>query len=314
MSPRAAPIVRHPAYDAALPDGHRFPMGKFAALAALLQDEGLAGDGFHEPAPASRAQLCLAHDAAYVDAVLAAGVDPAMTRRIGLPVTAGVAARSAAAAGGTLLTARLALAHGLACNTAGGSHHAFRDGGAGFCVFNDVAVAALSLLEEGALRRALVVDCDVHQGDGTAAIFADDPRVFTLSLHCDANFPSRKQRSDLDIGLPKGTQDEAYLEALDSAVRAALSRFAPDLVFYNAGVDVHAEDALGFLALSDAGIAARDRLVLEALHARAGLPIAGVLGGGYGPDVTALARRHAILHRTTAAVFAARSTAPTRDA
>jgi acetoin utilization deacetylase AcuC-like enzyme len=297
-----APIVHHSDYDAALPDGRRFPMGKFAALAKLLMDEGLAGERFHVPAPASAAQLRLAHEADYVDAVLAARVPAALERRIGLPVTASVAARSAAATGGTLLAARLALSHGLACNTAGGSHHAFRDGGAGFCVFNDVAVAALALLDEGVIRSALVVDCDVHQGDGVASIFADDPRVFTLSLHCDANFPSRKQQSDLDVGLAKGADDEDYLGALEAALTTALKCCAPDLVFYNAGVDVHAEDGLGLLSLSDAGIAARDRMVFDTLHVAAGLPIAGVIGGGYGPDVQAIADRHAILHRTANAI------------
>lgn len=305
----ALPVVFHPAYAPALPAGHRFPMAKFAALAEVLVADGIVSPGaFHTPVPAGRDALLTVHDAAYVDAVLGARVDPAIARRIGLPVTPEVALRAQAATGGTLLTARLALAHGLACNTAGGSHHAGPWGGAGFCVFNDVAAAAAVLLAEGAVGRVLVIDCDVHQGDGTAALFADDPRVVTFSIHCAQNFPVRKQRSDLDIALDRGTGDAAYLAALDRALPALLDP-APDLVFYNAGVDPHRDDALGLLALSDAGLAARDAAVIGAVRAR-GIPLAGVIGGGYAPDVAILARRHAILHRTAAAYAQAAGLAP----
>jgi acetoin utilization deacetylase AcuC-like enzyme len=295
------PIVHHPDYDAPLPDGHRFPMRKFAALADILRAEGLAPNGFAVPDPATRDQLIAAHTPAYVDAVLTQTVARDVERRIGLPVSEPVARRACAATGGTLLTARLALAHGLACNTAGGSHHAARDGGVGFCVFNDVAVAALALLDAGAVRCVLVIDLDVHQGDGTADIFRDDPRVFTFSMHCAENFPSRKIAGDLDVALPKGMGDDGYLAALDSNLLQALGAGPFDLAFYNAGVDPHADDALGLLRLSDAGLAARDRMVLSVVRA-AGVPVAGVIGGGYGPDVTVIARRHAILHRTAAAI------------
>jgi acetoin utilization deacetylase AcuC-like enzyme len=298
---RAPPIVHHPDYSAPLPNGHRFPMGKFAALAAILRAENLAPDGFAHPEPADRAALIMAHDQAYVDAVLACAVPRATERRIGLPITPDVVRRACAAPAGTLLAARLALSHGVACNTAGGSHHAFRETGAGFCVFNDVAVAALTLLHEGAIARALVVDCDVHQGDGTAAIFADDARVFTLSVHCEQNFPARKQISDCDVGLPRATDGEAYLAALARALDQAFARIRPDIVFYNAGVDVHADDGLGYLALSDADIAARDRLVMGEARRRC-VPVCGVLGGGYGPDPTLIAARHASLFRTAAAM------------
>ena len=293
------PIVHHPAYAPALPAGHRFPMPKFRALAEVLEAEGLVPGGFHMPEPAPRSVLLAAHDAPYVDAVLGARLDPVAERRIGLPITPEVRLRAQAATGGTLLTARLALAHGIACNTAGGSHHAGPWGGAGFCIFNDVAVAAAVLLNEGAVGRAVVIDCDVHQGDGTAALFAGDPRVATFSIHCAQNFPARKQRSDLDVALERGTGDDGYLAALDAALERLLDP-RPDLVFYNAGVDPHAEDKLGLLALSDAGLAARDARVIGAVRGL-GIPLAGVIGGGYCDDVLRLARRHAILHRTAAA-------------
>lgn len=291
------PIVFHPGYQAPLPADHRFPMGKYAALAKIVQAEILQGGAFHAPEPAARADLIRAHAPDYVDAVLLQTVSPALERRIGLPITADVALRSRLACGGTLLAARLALRHGIACNTAGGSHHAARDGGAGFCVFNDVAVAALALLEEGAARRVLVIDLDVHQGDGTAGIFADDPRVFTFSLHCGANFPTRKVPGDLDVELPKGAGDDLYLEALSTALPSALNHKA-DLIFYNAGVDPHTDDRLGHLMLTDEGLAARDKMVFDAVRAT-GAPIVGVLGGGYG-DSEIIARRHAGLHRAAA--------------
>ncbi|MBU6372226.1 MAG: histone deacetylase [Alphaproteobacteria bacterium] len=270
-------------------------MGKFARLAALLEAEGLVPNGFVTPAPATRGQLIRAHDPAYVEAVLAAAVDPAMERRIGLPITPPVARRAAAAAGGTIETARQALRRGIACNTAGGSHHAAAEAGSGFCVFNDVAVAIRALQDEGRVARALIVDCDVHHGDGSALIFAGDASVFTLSIHCAANFPTRKPPGSLDVALPRGTDDAAYLAALDAALANAFARFAPDIVFYNAGVDPHADDALGLLRVTDEGLAARERLVCAAVRGR-GLPLAIVMGGGYGPDLDAIARRHLLVH------------------
>lgn len=292
-------IVGHPDYAAPLPAGHRFPMGKFTAVQALLAAERLAPDGLIAPEPATPEALRRAHAADYVEAVLACAVPREIERRIGLPVDAGVVRRACAAVGGTILTARLALERGIACNTAGGSHHARAETGAGFCVFNDVAVAALTLLDERAVRRVLVVDLDVHQGDGTAAIFREDPRVFTFSIHCEDNFPVRKEAGDLDIGLPRGLGDEGYLEALAGALPQAFEAARPDLVFFNAGVDVHGEDQLGRLALTDSGLAAREAQVIEYCRRR-GAPLAGVLGGGYGQDVEAVARRHVILHRTAA--------------
>ena len=298
------PFVHHPAYTAELSPNHRFPMNKYQRLAEVLVEQGLvAPGGFHEPEPASLELIAGAHDEAYAQAVFDGTLGAAEQRRIGLPVTPSVALRARASAAGTLLTARLALSCGLAANTAGGSHHAGRAHGAGYCVFNDVAVAACALLAERAVRRVLVIDLDVHQGDGTAALFAGDPRVFTLSLHAAKNFPARKAASDLDVELPDGLEDDAYLARLAEVTPGVLESVRPDLVFYNAGVDPHRDDRLGRLALTDEGLARRDAFVLEACLSR-GAPVAGVIGGGYDRDVDRLARRHALLHRAAADAWA----------
>ena len=212
-------------------------------------------------------------------------------REIGFPITELVSRRARRAAGGTLLASRLALSHGIACNAAGG-RHARRAHGAGFCTFNDVAVAALDLLTDRPQARILVIDLDVHQGDGTADILADEPRVFTLSIHAEKNYPVRKVTSSLDIALPDGTGDSEYLEQLAGTLLRLSDRW--DMVFYNAGVDPHADDRLGRLALSDEGLRQRDRMVIG--HFRGlGAPVCGVIGGGYLRDIATLAARHAIL-------------------
>lgn len=293
-------IVHHPAYVAPLPPGHRFPMPKFGALFRRLERSGLAPESRrHIPPLATRDMLERVHEGVYVGAVLGRRLAPEAVRRLGLPLSPEVVLRARAAVAGTVLTARLALEHGLACNTAGGSHHAFAEAGAGFCVFNDVAVAARAMLAEGRVRRVLVIDLDVHQGDGTAAIFKDDPNVVTLSVHCRTNFPARKQQSTRDLALDPDTGDRDYLAVVGPLVEAALDRAAPDLVFYNAGVDPHKDDRLGRLALGDAGLAAREALVLEACRRR-GIATAVVVGGGYASDVETVAARHAILHEVAA--------------
>ena len=295
------PIVFHPAYEADLPDGHRFPMRKYGRLAETLRARGLVPDGFVTPEPADAALLSGAHDPAYVEAVLAAQVPRAVERAIGLPVTESVAARSRASAGGTLRAARLALGHGLAGSTAGGSHHARRAGGAGFCVFNDVAVAALALRREGAITRALIIDLDVHQGDGTADCLAREPDLFTLSIHCERNYPHDKVPGDLDIGLPDGLGDADYLAVLEAHLPGLVQNFAPDLIFYNAGVDPHRDDRLGRLDLTDDGLRARDRYVVGLARSQK-VPLCAVIGGGYGGDVDALAARHALVFEAMAAL------------
>ena len=291
----------HPAYEAELPDGHRFPMRKYGRLAETLRARGLVPDGFVTPEPADAALLSGAHDPAYVAAVLAAQVPRAIERAIGLPVTESVAARSRASAGGPLRAARLALGHGLAGSTAGGSHHARRAGGAGFCVFNDVAVAALALRREGAIGRALIIDLDVHQGDGTADCLAREPELFTLSIHCERNYPHDKVPGDLDIGLPDGLGDAEYRAVLEAHLPGLVQNFAPDLIFYNAGVDPHRDDRLGRLDLTDDGLRARDRYVVGLARSQ-GVPLCAVIGGGYGSDVDALAARHAFVFEAMAAL------------
>lgn len=299
------PVVHNPHYHAPLPEGHRFPMGKFGAVAALLEERGFGP--FHVPAPAPAEWIALAHDRAYVDRVLAAEVPRTVAREIGFPMTERVALRSRTACAGTTLVGRLALEHGLACNTAGGSHHARFEQGAGFCVFNDVAVAIRVLQADGEIRRALVFDCDVHQGDGTARIFQNDPSVVTVSIHADANYPVRKAISTIDVPLPDGMADEAYLIVLRMTLQRALEHEA-DIWFYNAGVDPHRDDRLGRLALSDEGLIERDRMVIAAAR-DAGVALAGVLGGGYGPDPAVIARRHAFLHEAARERMAAEASA-----
>jgi acetoin utilization deacetylase AcuC-like enzyme len=300
------PVVHHPAYRATMPPGHRFPMAKYGRLMEhLLENDVVTPAQLHRPDLAPVAWLEQAHTPAYVEAALGLALEPAAQRRIGLPITAEVVRRSRAASAGTVLTARLALQHGLACNTAGGSHHAFADHGAGFCVFNDVAIAAAVLLQEGRIERALVVDLDVHQGDGTAAIFAGDRRIHTFSMHCAVNFPLHKQASDLDVALDAGLEDDTYLALLADHLPGLLEEVRPDLVFFNAGVDPHADDRLGRLALTKQGLWRRERLVLQTCLG-AGVPVAGVIGGGYAPDLEQLVRLHSILHRVASGLYRGR--------
>jgi acetoin utilization deacetylase AcuC-like enzyme len=302
---RLLPVVGHSDYVAPLPSGHSFPMAKFARLLAMLTDEGLVTpDRLMRPGLVSRRVLGLVHEADYVEAVLSQTLDAKAQRRIGVPITAAMAMRSRRAVAGTILTARAALKTGIACNTAGGSHHAFPGHGAGYCIFNDVAVAARLMQREGLARRVLVVDLDVHQGDGTAAALQGDRSIFTFSIHCGVNFPPRKQASDLDVALEPETGDAAYLAALETHLPPLFDEVRPDLVIYVAGVDTHGDDRLGKLALTDRGLENRERFVLAACAARR-VPVATVLGGGYSDDVDLLARRHGLVFRAAADMLAA---------
>lgn len=299
----ALPLVHHPNYVSPLPPEHRFPMPKFGKIYELLQQGGLASPTrFHQPQIASRELLEQIHTPAYVHSFCEGRLDPKALRRIGLPWSEALVTRARAAVGGTLLTAQLALEHGLACNTAGGTHHAFAGHGSGFCIFNDLAVTARSMQAWGLARKILVVDLDVHQGDGTAAIFKDDPNVFTFSIHCQSNFPFHKAQSDLDLGLPDGVTDQRYLKTLADYLPGLLGSFRPDLVLYDAGVDPHRADRLGRLALTDEGLFQRDKFVLESCVWQ-GYPVATVVGGGYDKDVTALAYRHLWLYRAAVEVY-----------
>lgn len=284
-------IVHHPDYLTPPPPSGGFPADKYGLLIAALAETGYPVQR-HLPEPMPAAHLEAVHDPLYVGQVLAAAVPPATERRIGFPVTDRLSRRAQLTPGGTWLAARLALRHGFAANTAGGSHHALHDTGAGYCVFNDLAIAAVRLVGEGDVRRVLVVDVDVHQGDGTAALLAGRPGIATYSIHADKNFPARKARSTLDVPLPDGTGDEAYLDALATTLPALIDSVAPELILYQGGVDPHADDKLGRLALSDAGLAARDRFVAGEARRR-GIPLASTPGGGYGADRAAIAARHA---------------------
>lgn len=294
------PVVFHKDYEAPLRLGHRFPMSKYGYLRDQLIAEKLVGaERLFTPALANAPLLSLVHDHAYVDRVLALTLSAQEAKRIGLPQSEAMRRRVRLSAAGTLLAARLALAEGVACNAAGGSHHADYDGGAGFCVFNDVAIAASALISDGSVGRIVIVDLDVHQGDGTARIFKASRDVFTISVHGANNYPAAKASSDFDIGLPDGTEDSAYMKAVETALDAAPEA---DLVFYNAGVDPHRDDRLGRLALSDDGIAVRDRRVMEWAKRRA-TPIVGVLGGGYGDNPAQIAARHVSLFRAASDVM-----------
>jgi acetoin utilization deacetylase AcuC-like enzyme len=295
------PLVHHPDYTAPLPPGASFPMDKYTQTMAALRASGAALT-VHAPQETPRAALEAVHSPAYVEAILNCTLGPDATRRIGFPVTPRTVRRALLASGGTWLAAKLARIHGYAANTAGGSHHAHADFGAGYCVFNDIAIASRRLLDTGDVQRILVVDLDVHQGDGTAAIFSSDSRVFTFSVHCEANFPARKARSDLDIGLAPDTGDSAYLETLRTHLPALIASHVPDFIFYLAGVDPHAQDQLGRLALTDDGLAARDGFVARQAMT-VGIPLVSVMGGGYGADRQAVARRHAQTILTLGAAY-----------
>jgi len=291
------PVVFHPDYVAPMPPGHRFPMDKFRRYVEHLTAEGLVQpDDLVIPAEAPAGILALIHDPAYVMAVNECRVAEDIVRRIGFPITPATSRRARLAVGGTMLAASLARDHGIAFNAAGGSHHAFPHQGGGFCVFNDLAVTATWLLREGMARRVLVIDLDVHQGDGTAVALAGNASAFTFSMHCGVNYPVRKQQSDLDIALETGTGDDLYLEHLSGVLPELFSGFDPDFVLYVPGVDVHGHDRLGRLELTDAGLAARDRMVLEYCFG-AGCPVAVVMGGGYDPLPDVLAARHATTAR-----------------
>lgn len=268
-----------------LPEGHRFPMEKYARLRERLMGSGLFGaDDFHVPEAASDSELLRAHDAGYVQRVVRGTLDKNDIRRIGFPWSEAMVERSRRSAGATLAACRAALEDGCAANLAGGTHHAFRDRGEGFCVFNDAAIAALAMRAEGRVERVAIIDCDVHQGNGTAAILANRPECFTFSIHGARNYPFDKENSDLDVELPDGTTDDTYLTALQAALGPVFARGKPDMVIYLAGADPYEDDRLGRLKLTKAGLAERDQLVFDKVRQR-GLPIAIAMAGGYARNI-----------------------------
>jgi acetoin utilization deacetylase AcuC-like enzyme len=284
----------HEGYRVDLPPTHPYPMGKYLLLRDVLAERGLIGPlRLVAPDEVPIALLERVHTPAYLAQLQSDTLDPAQRRRLGIPFTPRLWRRSRLTVEGTRLAAVAALAEGLAANMAGGTHHAFAGHGEGFCVINDVAVSLADLIAERLIRRALIVDLDVHQGNGNAAIFADQPEIYTLSLHGERNYPLVKPPSTHDVGLPDGTDDAQYLSALEPALATALLH-QPDIAFYIAGVDVAAGDRYGRLALTDAGVRARDRHVIDTLR-NAGIPLVIVLGGGYAATTLRTAQLHAIV-------------------
>jgi acetoin utilization deacetylase AcuC-like enzyme len=272
-------------YTFPLPPGHRFPIAKYESLRRRVVGEGLApADSVHEPQRASRDAVCLVHTDDYVTRFTAGRLTSEELRRLGFPWSEALVERSYRAVGGTCEAARAALDSGVAMNLAGGTHHAFPDRGEGFCVFNDVAVAIRVLQAEGRIARAAIVDLDVHQGNGTHAIFASDPRVFTFSMHAGRNYPFAKVAGSLDVELEDGTGDDEYCERLAGVLPDVLSAAAPDLVVYLAGADPYVGDRLGRLDLSLEGLARRDAMVLSACR-EVGIPVAITIAGGYGRNI-----------------------------
>lgn len=286
-------------YTIPLPEGHRFPIEKYRMLRELLAADGRFQ---FEAAPlAEREVIELAHDRDYVEAFLNGTLSPQAVRRIGFPWSEGLVKRTLASVGGTLAATKEALANRWGGNLAGGTHHAFRVEGSGFCVFNDIAVAIQWLRSTGRVKRAAVIDLDVHQGDGTAQIFQNEPEVLTLSVHCEVNFPFRKQQSKIDVALPEGLGDEEYMKVLDEVLQRAF-KFQPEIIFYQSGVDVLASDALGKLKLSPDGVKARDEKVISAAK-QSGLPLVITIGGGYSKPIELTAQAHAATYKTAMDVF-----------
>jgi acetoin utilization deacetylase AcuC-like enzyme len=299
------PLVYHENYSCAFAEDHRFVMSKFRRLHEILLKRGLIDAdqaNVFTPAMGSLEDFAIAHSPNYLQNLLGNHIYPKEWRRVGLPWSQGLVDRTLTAPNGTLLAARLALQYGIACHLAGGTHHAHRDFGSGFCMINDLAYTALKMLETKELSRILIFDCDVHQGDGSATILSGKPGVFTCSIHCEKNFPFRKAQSDLDVGLAFNMEDNDYIDIVGSTLQKLLRQFAPDLVLYDAGVDVWEYDELGKLNISWKGIEDRDRLVIKTCL-KQGIPIATVIGGGYDKDHERLAQRHAIVIEQAHAVI-----------
>lgn len=289
-------------FDLPLPDGHRFPGQKYGLLRQrLIADEILAPPQLHASPRASRADILSVHSASYVDALADGSIDPKAVRRLGFPWSPQIPVRGERTVGGALIAARTALKVGLSGQLAGGTHHAHRDFGAGFCIYNDLAATAMVLLEEGAVDRVAIVDLDVHQGDGNAALLADHPDIFILDLHGEKNFPFRKIPSTLDVPLPDGMEDAAYLSTL-AAHLPAVWDFRPDLILYQAGVDPLRSDKLGRLDLSFGGLMARDEMVLSQAHGR-GIPCSMAIGGGYAVPIEETVTAYANTYRVAKRIY-----------
>jgi len=291
------PVVNHKDYFAKIGDDHKFPINKFSELANYLTKNKIVNK-FYKPYPCSLETLSYAHSKNYILDIKNKTLSKEGVKKIGFPLVDSVVQRSLVATGGTVLSSKLAINYGISCNTAGGSHHANYDGGAGYCVFNDVAVAAHYLLNRGLANKILIVDLDVHQGNGNSEIFKNNRSVFTFSMHSKTNYPAKKSTSDLDVELDDNLEDNAYINTLKHYLNE-LNQENFDFVFYIAGVDIHFNDRLGKLKISDEGIRLRDELVVENFFSQR-IPFCGVLGGGYNKDFNKLVELHSILHKSCA--------------
>ena len=291
------PIINHPDYVAQIGDDHRFPIKKFGELIKILKKKNIAKDqNTFEPTEVSKSTLLNVHNEAYINKINNLTLSKDEIRKLGFPLVSSVRRRSFVATGGTVLASKLAVKNKIACNTAGGSHHAFPDQGNGYCVFNDVAVAAKYLKKKYKFEKILILDLDVHQGDGTAKIFENDNSFFTVSVHSKKNYPSKKQSSDIDIELDDGMEDEEYLSVVNQLIKKIESQDF-NFVFYVAGVDIHCDDRLGKLNISEDGIRKREKMVINHFFKK-NIPLCGVLGGGYNHDFEQLINLHSILHET----------------
>ena len=301
-NPLSIPLVFHPIYSQLdLPYRHRFPIEKYQAIYDRLTSLGVPTSQFHQPHALTPVQLARVYSPEYVNALTRGELESKAMRRIGFPWSAQLIERSLTAVAGTVLASSLALEHGKALNLTGGYHHAFANFGSGFCLFNDLYLAALNVLQKPTINKVLIFDCDVHQGDGTAKLASNNPKVFTVSIHGEKNFPHRKQISNLDFPLAKGTEDSEYLHTVEHALDLAFSTFKPDAVIYDAGVDIHVNDDLGHLNISTQGVYARDCMVFDACK-KYGVPIAAVIGGGYQRDIAGLVDVHLQLYRAAGVV------------
>ena len=294
------PVVNHPEYVAKINENSVFPIKKFSSLANYLLKNNIIKK-FYIPKECSVETLSKSHSLSYINHIKNKTLDKKSETKIGFPINDSVIKRSFLATGGTVLASKLALNHKLACNTAGGSHHASFNNGAGYCVFNDVAVAANYLKYKKKIKKILILDLDVHQGNGNSDIFKDDRDIFTFSMHCKTNYPAKKSKSDLDIELSDGLEDKEYLKVLKDNL-SKLNQLNFDFIFYIAGVDVHFDDKLGKLKLTDEGINLRDKTVIENFYSRK-IPLCGVLGGGYNKSFKKLIELHAMLHKNCSYFF-----------
>ena len=294
------PVINHPDYVAKINDDNKFPIKKFGALADHLLRKGVVKK-FHIPKECSIETMKTSHSLEYINHIKNKTLDIKAQKKIGFPINDSVVKRSFVATGGTVLASKLALDSKLACNTAGGSHHATFDFGAGYCVFNDVAVAANYLKNKSYAKKILIIDLDVHQGNGNAEIFKNDKNVLTFSMHCASNYPAKKSKSDIDVELKDNMEDKEYLEILSKQLKK-LNENTFDFVFYVAGVDIHSEDRLGKLKITDYGIDKRDQMVIENFFSK-NIPLCGVLGGGYNKSFEKLIELHSLLHKNCAKVL-----------